>query len=976
MPDTIIWLNRQPYELMRRFVDAYLREFERLRLKVVELGPKTREDGPSYRPLFASADWRYRALDVGGGDHAGAITANPGRWTPLPDASVDAVVAEHVLEQSEFPWETMREVSRILRPGGLGCFVIASAVANGEEGKERWQLDARGFRALAKYASLSVVEVFSARGLGVSQDTFGVVQKPAWSADGAWPVLPEALDRRVGRDFYLECFARRPQNACYYLEVARLMLDEGKLVKAIAALRCGLETVPEHPAIRERLQHLEDRAARKNPDLDGAIAALGRRPIAIEAVGQAARFFERAEAFERRQLAKSQEADPAALRQIAGMAGLHRHYGLAAQCWEALAAAQRLGLDDLLSWACDAFDAGAIGAAKALFRRARDFQLEQGIPNRATVAQRLIWKLRARTYLEIGVGRGTHFMQIEAPRKIALDPTWRIPSAAQDVVGISAVRSNPEDFFAALPRDLAGDGVGLVLINECRTAEQALAYVENSLRLLIDGGVILLHNCLPKSEEDARGRLGPVRRQESSETCAGDVYRAIVRLRAERRDLFACVVEAENGIGIVTRGEPEGRVDLDRQAIDALAYSGLRAGAQWLLNLKSAQWFDGWLVKVGGNVDWYANPRTSASTAAFEPSSIVEPGPCADSVRSSSAGRSAASRKERVVFINSIGGLGDSIPIPLAIQWYKSRHPDHTTIFYDSLYVHHFFEPFEWVDEVYVAGEHLHSDGLPAWLRTIEPAPPCVGGVPLERTRFTRLASTHHAHERKFAPDELVVKMDHVMVLTEIVRGGFRSFDLRLKPEHMERVDRIVRGLAADGRALFGIQTRGACPYDGLMVPRADYVRDLTAIADRLVGRYAARVLVCGDDRLLSEERYARGDWIDLDALVRNVYYKFEIMKRTRVFLGATSGFSDVVNLVRSPEQVPAIPIYASVQSMRGGALTSMYPNYERDGGGAYDGDIRTFRDPVLKRFVFDDPHTPEKVLAIVERFLRQTPVS
>jgi SAM-dependent methyltransferase len=47
----------------------------------------------------------------------------PGESIPLPDESVDAVVCEYVVEHLERPVEVLRELRRILRPGGRFVFV-------------------------------------------------------------------------------------------------------------------------------------------------------------------------------------------------------------------------------------------------------------------------------------------------------------------------------------------------------------------------------------------------------------------------------------------------------------------------------------------------------------------------------------------------------------------------------------------------------------------------------------------------------------------------------------------------------------------------------------------------------------------------------------------------------------------------------------------------------------------------------------
>lgn len=329
--------------------------------------------------------------------------------------------------------------------------------------------------------------------------------------------------------------------------------------------------------------------------------------------------------------------------------------------------------------------------------------------------------------------------------------------------------------------------------------------------------------------------------------------------------------------------------------------------------------------------------------------------------------------QERVVFMNNIGGVGDTLPMPLLVQWYKKHNPEDTTILHDALFFGYYFEPFSGIDEV-IRSSESHPNYFVRSILHMDPNLPRSDGIPLRETRFTKVVNTNHANGRRMLPDDKVIRMDFYTTLYEIIQSGFHSFGAQLRAEHQANVDAIVRELTADGRMLIGMQTRGACPpqYNGLMLPRADYVRDLTTIASKLVERYGARILICGDDRLLSEDRYASRDWIALDTLVPNIYYKLEIMKRTHLFLAATSGFSLLVNLMRSPEQIPTIQIYTNPQSLLGTQIKKVRPNWEKDGGGRVDLQVLTasFRHPDLKQFLFDDPHTPEKVLNFVARFL------
>jgi hypothetical protein len=328
---------------------------------------------------------------------------------------------------------------------------------------------------------------------------------------------------------------------------------------------------------------------------------------------------------------------------------------------------------------------------------------------------------------------------------------------------------------------------------------------------------------------------------------------------------------------------------------------------------------------------------------------------------------------ERAVFINSMGGLGDSVLIPLLMQYYKKHYPADTTILFDSLFFHHYYEQPDYIDEIHRAGEQIFANYAPQMILNMDPTLPKDDGILLRQTSFTRFISTHHAHGRKFDPENLVVKMDFVAGLKGVLQEGFDSFDVRLKPAHAAQVDDIMSQLNPDGRMLIGIQTRKS-PYEFMMQkPLEEYAQELTYTAEALTQGCDARILTCGDFKLPWEPRYASGDWIDLDAAVPNIYYKFEIMKRCELYLAAPSGFSIIVNYMRGKPHIPAILLYAHPSMFSKEVFTKQHPEYFEKGGDFGNALIEwTFRRPDLAEFVFDFPHTPEKTIAYIERLIRE----
>ena len=84
-----------------------------------------------------------------------------------------------------------------------------------------------------------------------------------------------------------------------------------------------------------------------------------------------------------------------------------------------------------------------------------------------------------------------------------------------------------------------------------------------------------------------------------------------------------------------------------------------------------------------------------------------------------------------VLFFNCIGGLGDSIPILLAMELYKKYVPHSSTVLYDSMFQGHYFDLLGYADYFVQASEHFYEGYAPKMIREMDPGLPISAGVPL-----------------------------------------------------------------------------------------------------------------------------------------------------------------------------------------------------------------------------------------------------
>lgn len=170
-------------EKMQRFRNDFLAGMEDLTLKILDFGSMA--IGGSYRSIFDCSGWEYTGTDIRPGENVDIVLSDPYSWLEIDSDSVDVVVSGQTFEHIEFFWQTMLEMARVLRPGGLCCLIAPSGGPEHRYPVDCWRFYPDGFRALAKYANLDPLKVEThwypegyADGSREWADTWMVARKP------------------------------------------------------------------------------------------------------------------------------------------------------------------------------------------------------------------------------------------------------------------------------------------------------------------------------------------------------------------------------------------------------------------------------------------------------------------------------------------------------------------------------------------------------------------------------------------------------------------------------------------------------------------------------------------------------------------------------------------------------------------------------------------------------------------------------
>jgi len=250
---------------------------------------------------------------------------------------------------------------------------------------------------------------------------------------------------------------------------------------------------------------------------------------------------------------------------------------------------------DLVNIGNDLRMRGEVARSDAFMKAALEAQLKYRLVNRSTVVQTLVNQSAEKLYLEIGVFVGHNFLQTQAHRKVAVDPVRRIKHVDQFPPHTVFYELPSDEFFEKIEDEVLTKKADVIFIDGLHTYGQSLRDVINGLDYLKEDGVIVMHDCFPQCKAAAHPVMSEAQQMEGYEGFwNGDVFKAILWLRANRPDLFVCVIDADHGLGIVKRGKPDNILELSDSDIEKMTYETFAARQTELLNLKPADWFWEW----------------------------------------------------------------------------------------------------------------------------------------------------------------------------------------------------------------------------------------------------------------------------------------------------------------------------------------------------------------------------------------------
>jgi predicted O-methyltransferase YrrM len=185
----------------------------------------------------------------------------------------------------------------------------------------------------------------------------------------------------------------------------------------------------------------------------------------------------------------------------------------------------------------------------------------EGKKKRSEIVKNILKYKNYKSYLEIGTFRDDLFNEVECEKKIGVDP-----------VSGGNVRKTSDDFFLD-----NNDKFDLIFIDGLHHYEQTKKDITNSLNVLNEGGLILMHDCMPRNFY-----YQAVPRSQFNWN--GDTYKAFLEFRAkDDYDSYCCY--ADEGIGVILKRRNKNKLKIDLKNFSKLNYNDYANNYKSYLNL-------------------------------------------------------------------------------------------------------------------------------------------------------------------------------------------------------------------------------------------------------------------------------------------------------------------------------------------------------------------------------------------------------
>lgn len=212
-------MHRSSYNRMQYLVEYYEQYFNvgKDAVKVLDIG--SYDVNGTYREIFSDRKYLYSGLDMCKGPNVDIVPSDIYKWKEIDDSSFDMAISGQAFEHIEYPWLTIKEIARVLKPGGYCIVTAPNLQVEHKYPTDCYRYFSDGLTALAKWAELKVWHA-SVAGIpradvddswtGIDNDAFVVAQKYPYYSKAIKDPFP--YERRMGINLEVKTLYRSFEN--------------------------------------------------------------------------------------------------------------------------------------------------------------------------------------------------------------------------------------------------------------------------------------------------------------------------------------------------------------------------------------------------------------------------------------------------------------------------------------------------------------------------------------------------------------------------------------------------------------------------------------------------------------------------------------------------------------------------------------------------------------------------------------------
>jgi SAM-dependent methyltransferase len=145
-------------------------------IKVLDIGSQVmphQVDFGTHKELFQG---EYTGVDISEGINVDIILEEPYTF-PFEDEHFDVVISSQTFEHIEFPWVTMQEINRVLKPNGMICIIAPAKAPLHYYPIDAYRYNPDGMKALAKWVGFETLSAEIRRADRLIYDCYLIAKK-------------------------------------------------------------------------------------------------------------------------------------------------------------------------------------------------------------------------------------------------------------------------------------------------------------------------------------------------------------------------------------------------------------------------------------------------------------------------------------------------------------------------------------------------------------------------------------------------------------------------------------------------------------------------------------------------------------------------------------------------------------------------------------------------------------------------------